>query len=171
MHKRDTFHKYKDWENYRKWRNIVFEQISKSKKDYYKRAIHENQNTCNIWKYLNDLNGKKNTEPPHLLTIMTEPRHHPKAFSDYFQSMYSKYQREATNFNSEQLKSEVKGRIENTDPFNIDFVTEHDVWKTLEKLNHNKSRGWVKSDQRYLSYLPSDYNCPYPYYKSKYCKK
>ena len=76
MHKRDKFHKCKDWDNYRKWRNIVSEQISKSKEDYYKRAIRENQNTCNIWKYLNDLNGKKNTEPPP--PIMTKPPHRPK---------------------------------------------------------------------------------------------
>ena len=145
MHKRDKFHKCKDWENYRKWRNIVSEQISKSKEDYYKRAIRENQNTCNIWKYLNDLNGKKNTEPPPSLNYndqtSSSPQNIANAFSDYFQSVYSKYQSDAPIFNSEQLKSKLKRRTENTDPFNIDIVTEHDVLKTLEKLNPNKSTG------------------------------
>ena len=58
-HNRDYYHKKKDMENYRKWRNIVTELIRKAKVEYYRDSITQNKCTSDIWKQLKEMTTTK----------------------------------------------------------------------------------------------------------------
>ena len=71
-HKRDFYHKLKDTENYKQWRNKVTSLIKEAKADYYKQAIEKNKNTTDIWKYLKELNPKSGHSIPDTLEYETK---------------------------------------------------------------------------------------------------
>ncbi|CAC5401832.1 unnamed protein product [Mytilus coruscus] len=55
--KRDFYHKKKDFENYKLFRNKLSAQINKCKTDYFSKAVLSNSKTSEIWKHLKDLNA------------------------------------------------------------------------------------------------------------------
>ena len=145
MYTRDRYHKQKDWENYKKWRNLVTEKIKKAKHEHYKQAIEENQKSSSIWKYLNELNSKAKPVPPSNIKYndktATTMQDIVDSFSQYFSSVYDNYQGSNEEYDPSVLDSNIKEKLENSPPLAFDFITEHDVYKTLDFLNVNKATG------------------------------
>ena len=145
MHTRDRFHKKKDWDNYKKWRNLVISKINTAKHDHYKQAIEENQKSSNILKYLNELNSKTAPVPPNNLTYndqtVTSLQDIVDTFSQYFSTVYKNYEDSEGDYDPTPLDSKIKDKLKNVSPFTFDYITEHDVYKTFEKLNVNKATG------------------------------
>ena len=145
MYTRDRYHKQKDWENYKKWRNLVTEKIKKAKHEHYKQAIEENQKSSSIWKYLNELNSKAKPVPPSNIKYndktATTMQDIVDTFSQYFSSVYDNYQGSNEEYDPSVLDSNIKEKLENSPPLAFDFITEHDVYKTLDSLNVNKATG------------------------------
>ena len=55
---RDRYHKNKDDENYRFWRNKVTTLIKQAKTNYYESAFKENKTSDDIWRHIKELNPK-----------------------------------------------------------------------------------------------------------------
>ena len=66
-HQRDHFHKIKDEENYRLWRNKVTSLIQSAKEQYYQKALDENESVSDIWRYIKEITPKQNNSVPNLL--------------------------------------------------------------------------------------------------------
>jgi len=49
-----------DWLQFKKWRNLVNNEIKKAKELYYKRALDENEgNSRQTWRIINELTSRK----------------------------------------------------------------------------------------------------------------
>ena len=57
---RDYFHRNKDMINYRLWRNEVSYLIEQAKEKYYQNAVSNCKDTKSIWKYIKNLNPRRN---------------------------------------------------------------------------------------------------------------
>ena len=59
MENRDYYKNTKDWKQYKFWRNKVTFCIRLSKKEFFPRAISQNQdNTSYLWKHIKNLNSQ-----------------------------------------------------------------------------------------------------------------
>ena len=56
---RDRYHKNRDDENYRFWRNKVTTLINQAKTNYYESAVKGNKTSGDIWRHIKELNPKQ----------------------------------------------------------------------------------------------------------------
>ncbi|CAC5397642.1 unnamed protein product [Mytilus coruscus] len=56
-HQRDYYHKKKDTDNYKKYRNLTNKLIRSSKSKYFMEAINNDKNCKTLWRHLKDLNS------------------------------------------------------------------------------------------------------------------
>ena len=67
-HMRDFYHKKKDIENFKLWRNRA-DLIKSEKEQYYKSAIDENKTSRDRWKYIKELGVKSKDSTPAMLSV------------------------------------------------------------------------------------------------------
>ena len=98
-----------------------------------------------MWKYLNKLNSKTAPVPPNNLTYndqtVTSLQDIVDTFSQYFSTVHKNYEDSEGDYNPTPLDSKIKDKLKNVSSFIFDYITEHDVYKTFEKLNVNKAIG------------------------------
>ena len=58
---RDYFHKKKDWQNFKFWRNKAKSLIRTSKKALFENAINENKNNSFLWKHVKNITAGTET--------------------------------------------------------------------------------------------------------------
>ena len=58
MKHRDTYHKHKDWKQYKFWRNKTITLIRTSKRDFFNRSVSKNKETSFLWKHVKNVSGK-----------------------------------------------------------------------------------------------------------------
>ena len=61
MDKRDQFHKFKYWDNFKKMVNKVLHLIRKSKMEYYNKAIKKGENSKDLWRNLRKVQNNDNS--------------------------------------------------------------------------------------------------------------
>ena len=146
-HKRDFFHKKREMENYRKWRNKVTELIRNAKRDYYKESIEGNTRTSDIWKHLKEFTSHKNETNINFMT-------HNGISSDDPNEITNMYNDFITNISKTLIDENHRERLETAhiidfvhskNPMNIKFsfnnISEEEVLGLLTRLNINKSAG------------------------------
>ena len=147
-HNRDFYHKKKDMENYRKWRNIVTELIRNAKVEYYRESITQNKCTSDIWKQLKEMTTTKTNN--FTINHMT----HKGATSqnqEEIANMYNDYitgisdilkNKESLPFNENVLSDYVNSKIPLLQSdFTLDYINDDQVLRLLSTLNVNKSSG------------------------------
>ena len=55
---RDTYHKHKNWHQYKIWRNRTNSLIRKAKSDLFSKSIAENKHNSFLWKHVKTLKGQ-----------------------------------------------------------------------------------------------------------------
>ena len=55
---RDTYHKNKNWHQYKTWRNRTNSLIRKAKSELFAKSIAENKNNSFLWKHVKALKGQ-----------------------------------------------------------------------------------------------------------------
>ena len=117
--KRDYYHKNRDMENYRIWRNRTKTLISNSKTQYFTKNINENKkNPKQLWKNLHELTNKsKEPQTPSIVSQQGEPILGPEetanSFNDFFTSVFQQYnpEEEYGNCISDKLKDFIKNKL------------------------------------------------------------
>ena len=146
-HKRDRYHKLKDTENYKYWRNRVTSLIKQAKADYYKQAIENNKNTTDIWKYLKELNPKGAHSIPNTLehdNISAENTSEiVEMFNDYFtklaENLISESPEHTRTF--DVLSEYTKSKLNSTEIFKLEKIDANDVLLMLGKLDTSSAAG------------------------------
>ena len=146
---RDHFHKQKDTENHRFWRNKTKSLISNSKKQIYTKNIQENKrNPKKLWKQLHEISNKsKSHTTPSVVNQEGEPILDPEqtanSFNDFFTSIFQQYGKENTEncCISEKLKNFVQNKLPPEANFEIPPVSTSFVQKQLDALDPSKATG------------------------------
>ena len=146
-HKRDLYHKKKDPENYRIWRNKVTELIREAKQTYYRKSIEENKNMSDIWRHLKEFNSSNNNKSPIThLTYQNSSADNPKGIANMYNDYITNIANSLKNDNQIPLETSkisefVSSKIPLNTSFNFQYITDDEVLKLLLKLNVNKSAG------------------------------
>ena len=144
---RDRYHKNKDDENYRFWRNKVTTLIKQAKTNYYESAVKENKTSGDIWRHIKELNPKQTTCTPEIIKtsdqVLENPEDIANEFNNYFVNICQTLG--IVNKNNEStfstLDKYVKSKLDSSKKFNISLISENQVFKLLNKLNSSKSAG------------------------------
>ena len=139
QHQRDYFHKMKDTQNFKMWRNKVTSLLRKLKSDYYKNAINENKNSRDIWKTLKELNPSSSAHS----TVPCLTNNSPNEFNDYFIKVSENFVTGSPEHGETLalLEQFTSSKLSNDNVFSIKGIDEIDVFSFLSKLNENKSSG------------------------------
>ncbi|VDI64210.1 Hypothetical predicted protein, partial [Mytilus galloprovincialis] len=145
-HQRDYYHKKKDMDNYKKYRNLTNKLIRSSKSNYFMEAINHDKNCKSIWRHLKDLNS---TTGHDIDMITYEDKNLTDKIdivngllNDHFSSVgETLIPHPHSNFESEKINNYVKSKINDNRLFSLYTVTNADVFKYLTNLDINKSTG------------------------------
>ena len=147
-HQRDHFHKLKDEENYRLWRNKVTNLIQSAKEQYYQKALDENESVSDIWRYIKEITPKQNHSVPNLLLdnkgqTVTDVSDIVDTFNTYFSTVSANYEHKTSDYTKsiDTLLDFTKSKLNECDIFRVDSIDENQVFKLLRALNPNKSCG------------------------------
>ena len=146
-HKRDFFHKKKDDENFKHWRNKVTGLIRAAKEQYYKSAIDNHKNSKDIWRYIRELGANSNHSTPNTLTTNGETVHDAEDISNMFNDYFVNLSKALLSDNAEYthtldiLKCFTRTKLGPSHEFSIKPITETEVFTMLSQLNINKSAG------------------------------
>ena len=146
-YKRDSFHKLKDMDSFKVWRNKVRSLIRNAKRKYYSDAIAQIKNTTDIWKYMKELNPKTGTNMPNVLMSENEKVETPEDIANMFNSYFT-----SVSFKNESFQRTSKITLNNLQTFmntklpidtyfQLKCIHEHEVYRLLSKLDINKSAG------------------------------
>ncbi|KAK3098946.1 hypothetical protein FSP39_024557 [Pinctada imbricata] len=146
--KRDYFHKKKDTQNYKIWRNKVLELIRRAKMDYYSVAIENNHNSGDIWRNIKQLMPKgSHSVPTKLIDGENDAESTPdivNLFNKFYTELSGNIIKETTcdpTNTFDKLKQFLNSKLSPTQVFEIQHVTETEVFHLLNKLDVNKSAG------------------------------
>ena len=147
-HNRDYYHKKKDMENYRKWRNIVTELIRKAKVEYYRESITQNKCTSDIWKQLKEMSTTKTnnftiSHMTHNGATSQNQEEIANMYNDYITNLSEILKnKESLPFDEKVLSDYVNSKIPLIQPdFTLGYIHDDQVLKLLSTLNVNKSSG------------------------------
>ena len=146
-HNRDRYRKDKDDLNYKLWRNKVTTLIKESKTEYYQSAIQNHKTSGDIWRHIRDINPKPVTTIPNMIFNKGESLQNPKeianAFNDYYVNICQTLG--VVNRNNkdtfETLENYTKTKLNESDKFELQHISESEVLKLLQRLNPSKSAG------------------------------
>ena len=147
--KRDYYHKNRDIENYRIWRNRTKTLITNSKTQYFTKNINENKkNPKQLWKNLHELTNKsKKPQTPSIVSQQGEPILGPEetanSFNDFFTSVFQQYnsEEEYGNCISDKLKDFIKNKLPQDVRYHIPLLTLTFVRRQLQSLDTSKATG------------------------------
>ncbi|CAG2203258.1 unnamed protein product [Mytilus edulis] len=144
-HQRDYYHKKKDTDNYKKYRNLTNKLIRSSKSKYFMEAINNDKNCKTLWRHLKDLNSTTGHDID-MITYedknLTDKIDIVNCLNDHFSSVGEKLiPHPHSNFESEKINNYVKSKINDNTLFSLYTVTNADVFKYLSNLDINKSTG------------------------------
>ena len=156
--KRNKCKKNKDTENYRIWRNQVVKLIKQGKSNYYKHAIIDNKgNTSKMWRYMNDMIGKKRTRSPNTLQIgkemITDQHEVVEQFNQHFANVADRLLSGTPLVDYSPLDlllGHVMSKVPLGAKFEIPLLNCSDVTKALLELNSNKATGVDELSAKFL---------------------
>ena len=143
---RDTYHKNKDWENYKIWRNKTTAMIKTSKQNYFTEAIIQNKDTKTLWKYIHELNPKDNigfpTQLQHDNEIISDPSDITECLNQHFTGCAKSIKTHKPVSVLKPLENFLNDKFQSsTEMFTINEISHDDVLLSLKKLNIRKGTG------------------------------
>ena len=156
IYHRDYLHskavKYSDellWSEYRKIRNLITSQISKSKKQYFaSRVLQSSGNMGQMWNTLKEALNK-NTRDNSSTDLS------PDDFNDYFSTIGTKI---AETFNDAPVDTDLNNSF--ADTFTFSEITQRSIHQLLLQLGSSKSNLDILNMDSYLLYLAADVISP-----------
>ncbi|CAC5378818.1 unnamed protein product [Mytilus coruscus] len=113
--KRDFYHKKKDFENYKLFRNKLSAQMNKCKTNYFSKAVLSNSKTSEIWKHLKDLNAESKC-PITSVTFQGSDVNEPGKVCEHFNEHFGTVAESIilnpkSNFESPKLKEFIEEKV------------------------------------------------------------
>ena len=154
---RDRYHKKKDWENYKYWRNKTKTLIRKSKRDFFTNAINETKNNKFLWDHINDIQGKSKTleVPSELIvdgTAYTDKQDVIDKLNAYFANISERLREGCSTARSEhdRLRTFVETKLPSGIQFNIPSLKLEQLTSILKSLDATKATGLDQLSPRLL---------------------
>ena len=152
IQRRDTYHRNKDWKQYKHWRNNVNKLKRVHEKDFFSKAIQINRNTSYLWKHVKIIcNPHEDSSLPDELSTGN------KTFdtntdvinnlNSFFANISENIQQEThdtnedTEYDLSKLKDYVHSRTPNHVYFEIPKLKLSDLISTLNSLDATKATG------------------------------
>jgi hypothetical protein len=145
MKLRDRLKKDKQFNEYKKQRNVVSELVKKAKKAHFENMIHEQSDTAHLWRAMNNITGKGSTNKGS-----NKCNFSPDEFNNYFLSLSDvldptqSHPTTASQPASARLEQFCNERIPSSDSFTIPEIAVHEVGILISKLSNKKSMGTDK---------------------------
>ena len=142
--KRDFYHKKKDFDNYKLFRNKLTSKLRSCKTEYFSKAVESGKSTSELWKHLKELNSESKG-PVSKLVINNVETSNPEEICEHFNNHFSSIAESIinapkSNFNSPKLNDYVNDKV-GENKFVFYCITPEDVYSELIKINVNKSTG------------------------------
>ncbi|CAC5400949.1 unnamed protein product [Mytilus coruscus] len=142
---RDYFHKKKETENYKKYRNKTSELIRSAKAKYFMDAIDNDKNCKILWGHLKDMNLTTKQEIDiltHEGKVLINKNDIANCLNDHFSTVGEKLiSNPHKRFKSEKINNYVKSKINDDAKFSLYTVTNDEVLQALKNLDITKSTG------------------------------
>ena len=148
--KRDTYHKHKNWHQYKIWRNRTNSLIRKAKSELFAKSIAENKNNSFLWKHVKSLKGQHaggsiptsinigNTHSENMSDVLNE-------MNKYFTSISDKLREESGDdtfpYDFSKLNAYVESKIPQHVKFTIPVMKIDDLLSIINSLDPNKATG------------------------------
>ena len=170
MKNRDYFHKLKDDNNYKFWRNKVKYLIENSKELYYAEVIEKGKGnkSSKLWKHLRNMSGHENSDLEFLSSegeTISDAKSIANRFNIHFTNIAENYTSSfsETNANSfEKLDAFISNRIPDNVFFTIPLMSDEYVEQQLLALDESKATGLDNINANFLkmsSQIISKYLC------------
>ena len=145
---------------YKFYRNTIVNLIKISKNNYYKKFFNDNiKNSRQLWKGINDIiHNQKNKNINSISLklnddIVNDQSAVASAFNDFFSSIAQNLQDKIPNFGN--FENYVNGNP-SPDSFFFKPVTQTEMLKTMNSLNHSKSTGDYSIPKQLFDYIPNE---------------
>ncbi|MCG8048126.1 MAG: reverse transcriptase domain-containing protein, partial [Candidatus Thiodiazotropha endolucinida] len=148
---RDSYHKEKNWNQYKKWRNKTTSLIRSSKKDFFTRSIAESKNCSYLWKHVKELTKQSNDRSlPQELNIddtsFCDKNEIANKLNHYFASiserLASEQNQENIPFDTSVLKEYIRTKIPDNIQFRIPLMKYQELNSILTSLDVTKATGF-----------------------------
>lgn len=140
MQLRDSLKENKQFDDYKKQRNVVSALVKLAKKNYFQKLIRDQNDICQIWRAMNELSNKsRKTQTISNLDITAD------ALNTHFLTLVDTIVDSSLSTNStdfkvpEVLNQFCKEKNHPSDSFRIPTVTVSEVEQLIYKLNSKKS--------------------------------
>ena len=162
MRKRDYYHRIKDENNYRYWRNKVKYLIESSKQEYYVNVIEneKGRNSSKLWKHFRSISGSENDNDFKILTdCNTKPVTDPKCIANEFNKHFTNITENLnidftvpdTNSNYfDKLDEFISDRVPDNVYFTLPQMNKEFVLQQLLALDESKATGLDNISAKFL---------------------
>ena len=147
---RDTYHKNKNWHQYKTWRNRTNSLIRKAKSELFANLIAENKNNSFLWKHVKALKGQPTggSLPTSINTGNCQDENTSDVLNEmnkYFTSISDKLKEESRDdtlpYDFSKLNAYVESKIPQNVTFQISFMKLNDLLSIINSLDPNKATG------------------------------
>ena len=146
---RDYFHKKKDWQNFKFWRNKAKSLIRTSKKALFENAINENKNNSFLWKHVKNITaGTETNKMPSALSMGDQIATDPETIINEMNCFFAKIserlikdKRSLSQINHDILKEFVDSKKPHDALFKMPLLKLEELKSILSCLNPKKSTG------------------------------
>ena len=148
---RDTFKRAKNWQEYKKLRNVTLDLICKAKKKHFSESIASQKDMKTIWKHFRSFKNKNNcstnTLPEELIIddeLYTDSKDVAARLNEFFASICVKFNVDGDLANTHDLTylaEYVNSRVPSHIHFKVPFIKTQQVSEFLHALDPSKATG------------------------------
>ena len=148
---RDTFKRAKNWQEYKKFRNVTRDLIRKAKKKHFSESIASQKDTKTIWKHFRSFTNKNNcssnTLPEELIIddeLYTDSKDIAAKLNEFFASICVQFNVDGDPANTHDLTyltEYVNSRVPSHVHFKVPFIKTQQVSEFLHALDPSKATG------------------------------
>ena len=151
QHKRDLSKRFKQWEDYRKFRNTTRQLIRQANRKYFSDTVENSKDTKAIWRHLRSVSSGKNMQTNHLpveLNVNNEriidSTKVASKLNEFFASVAEQFEMESTELSitdRDEIKAFVDSKVPTSTKFSIPYITSDQVLHYINKLDSSKATG------------------------------
>ncbi|MCG7876956.1 MAG: reverse transcriptase family protein, partial [Candidatus Thiodiazotropha endolucinida] len=145
---RDFYHKHKNWNEYKFWRNKTNKLILASKKELFTKAIKENKDTSYLWRHVKKHSGQSSyNDIPDELTVDGDTINSPNSIINRLNSYFAniserlKIHDASHEYDFQKLQNYINNLIPSHVFFKIPTVNISELINTIKSLNVSKATG------------------------------
>lgn len=166
--KRDSYHKQKDWKQFKYWRNQCTSLTRLAKRDFFSTAIANNKDNSYLWKHIKNLNGQSSKRNiPDMINVDGLCTNDPKDIIEklifFFYSISDKLKADnptdEVNFDCETLTNYVNSKVPNGVKFKIPLMKHEELLASIKSIDTTKASGLDGITPRILK-MAAEIVCP-----------